>query len=542
MESRRTEGDGMMPMTNRGRRGVREPSGFRAGRGILVAGLALLLVSASALAQELNGRVEALIASAKIGNARVGIFAIDLESGRTLVDIDSGTPYIPASNMKVLTSGAALKVLGEDFIFRTEILLDSQAGQARLILRGSGDPALADPAVLDRMEPRMSVQSLISAMAGAVRAAGAEHVSQVIVDDRIFDRQYVHPTWPGDQLDRWYCAPVAGINFNTNVISFFPAPGAEGVGSPPTYSMEPDAWWLEVENRAMTIAQGNNSVWFSRAPDANRFTMFGQVRLSSRVPIHITAHEVPLLVGQLLATELPTAGVRMAEAAAQSAQPRRLTRPELHSVLGAVRLAEKDEKLSGRTIAVITTHIRDILDRCNSDSQNLYAEALLKRVGHEVTGEPGSWSNGASVLRMTISELLGPDHSASTVIADGSGMSRENRVTPRTLAMWLQRMQAEPRFSEMFVKSLATPGDGTLRRRFGETNLRNTLSAKSGKINHVRCLSGYLTDAGGRRIAFSVMVNDLREGEQALNSLKLHEDVVAALDRWLSAQRRSAVR
>jgi serine-type D-Ala-D-Ala carboxypeptidase/endopeptidase (penicillin-binding protein 4) len=511
---------------------------MRSRRSFGLGAVAVLLGTIPALGQELNGRLEGIIASAKIGNARVGVSAVDVATGRTLADINAEAGYIPASNMKVLTSGAALKLLGEDFVFRTELLLASDAGEgATLVLRGSGDPALADPAVLDRMTPKMNINSLMEALAAAVSSAGVQGISRIIVDDRIFDREYIHPSWPVDQLDRWYCAPVSGLNFNTNVVSFFPSPGAEGPGSPPTYTMEPDAWWLEVENKAQTVAQGNNSVWFARASNANRFTMYGQVRLASRVPIHITAFEVPLLVGQLLAAELPRVGIPVGATPLSGREPRRLSRTELQSMLGAVRLAESDEQLNGRPIAIITTHIRDILDRCNSDSQNLYAEALLKRLAHEVTGQPGSWSNGATVLRMTIGQTLGPEHAATTVVADGSGMSRDNRVSPRTLTGWLAKMAGEPKLAGMFAASFATPGDGTLRRRFGDRNLRNSLQAKSGKINGVRCLSGYLTDSSGRVVAFSIMVNDLREGEMALNSLKLHEDIVVALDRWLSAQR-----
>jgi serine-type D-Ala-D-Ala carboxypeptidase/endopeptidase (penicillin-binding protein 4) len=537
----RQEGKGMTKSADRHREGYQMTVRTRGG---LIAALVLVLTSVSALAQELNGRIEAMIASSKIGSASVGVSVVDLQTGRVLADIDSGTPYIPASNMKVLTAGLALSVLGDDFIFRTELLVDSVGeGGKRLIIRGSGDPALGDPAVLDRMSPKMSVEALLAAMAGSVKSAGIESISEIIVDDRIFDREYIHPTWPGDQLDRWYCAPVAGINFNTNVISFFPGPGAEGPGSPPTYSMEPEAWWLEVENRAQTSAEGANTVWFARAPGANRFTMFGQVRLPSRMPIRVTAHEVPTLIGQLVAAELPRIGVSVGPVQPRNRRESRLSRSEIEAVLATVRLASVDEVLEGRAIAAITTHIQDVLDRCNSDSQNLYAEALLKRVGHEVTREPGSWSNGASVLRMTVAELLGPEHAASMVVADGSGLSRENRVAPRTLTAWLERMQADPTHAERFIESLATPGDGTLRRRFGDTSLRAMLHAKSGSINGVRCLSGYLTDPStGRRLAFSVMVNDLRDGDPTLQALRLHEEIVTALDRWLVAQRQSAVR
>jgi len=162
----------------------------------------------------------------------------------------------------------------------------------------------------------------------------------------------------------------------------------------------------------------------------------------------------------------------------------------------------------------------------------------LKRVGHEVTGEPGSWTNGASVLRMTIKEHLGAEFAASTVVADGSGMSRDDQVTPKTFTRWLEMLQKNPTFGEEFVSSLASPGDGTLRRRFNDIKLHAVLRAKSGKLDGVRCLSGYLTDPlSGNRVAFSIMVNGLKEGDQAIHSLQFHEDVVALCDRWLAGQR-----
>src|SRR5262249_46375110 len=151
------------------------------------------------------------------------------------------------------------------------------------------------------------------------------------------------------------------------------------------------------------------------------------------------------------------------------------------------------------TVAVVTTTMEDALERCNGDSQNLYAEAMIKRIGHEVTHEPGSWTNGSSVLRMTLSEPaprgLGPEYAAGTQIADGSGMSREDRVAPRTLTRWLDRLQRDSNIGAMFVNSLASPEQKeSIRRRFKDKKLSCDLRAKTGTINGVRCLSGYLTD------------------------------------------------
>jgi serine-type D-Ala-D-Ala carboxypeptidase/endopeptidase (penicillin-binding protein 4) len=493
----------------------------------LAAGLAVV---PAARAQDLNARVESIISGAKIGAARVGVSIIDLESGRTLAEVRDEAGYIPASNMKLLTSGTALAVLGDDFVFRTELILEGE----RLVIRGSGDPALADPALLERMQPKMTVDGFIGSLAGAVAKSGATHISEVVVDDRIFDRKWVHETWPVNQLDRWYCAPVSGLNFHTNVLSVFPSPSPEGMNRAPIAALEPSAPWLEIENKAKTTGSGKNSVWLTRDPDANKFVMYGEVRYATRVPVDITLHDPATLFGQLIAAELPRVGVGVGPVEAAA----RITGAQRDRAVAAARLARADEKFAGRTVAVVTTHIRDILERCNGDSQNLYAESLLKRVGHEVTGEPGSWANGASVVRMQISQDpdLGPASAASTVIVDGSGMSREDKVAPRTLARWLKRME-RGKSGELFVESLATPGDGTLRRRFNDVKMHSVLRAKSGKVDGVRCLSGYVTDpVTHRRVVFSVMVNELKESD-ALVALQLHEDVVMAIDQWLYARR-----
>jgi serine-type D-Ala-D-Ala carboxypeptidase/endopeptidase (penicillin-binding protein 4) len=497
-------------------------------------GLAVLAAQA-ARGQELNSRIESMIASAKIGQATVGVSIVDLQSGRTLADIRADAPYIPASNQKVLTTGAALIVLGPEFVFKTELVMVGD----KLVLRGSGDPALADPSILDRMVPKMTVEGLVSALAAAVNTGEVKRVSEVVADDRIFDREHVHAGWPKDQLDRWYCAPVSGLNFHTNVVSVFPGPAVGGSG-PPTIEIEPAAPWLQIENKARTVMQGKNSVWLTRDPVASRYTMYGEVRFPSRVPVEITVFDPAVLFAQLLAAELPKSGVGVGSAPAVS-EGQRQSIAAMEQAVSAARLAEAEEKLDdGRVLAVVSTHMKDIIERCNSDSQNLYAEALLKRLGHDVTGEAGSWSSGSSVLRMTISQdpELGPKYAATTVVSDGSGMSRDDRVAPRTLTKWLGRLQGDPKFGEMFIESLAGPGDGTLRRRFHDAKLQGELKAKSGKVDGVRCLCGYMTDPQtGRRVAFSVMVNNLKEGEAALQSLQLHEDVVIAIDRWLVSQR-----
>lgn len=504
----------------------RHRSGGAAGLALAAAGV--LGTSTISLAQrDLTPKVQTLLSNTKLGSSKVGVSIRDLETSTDLADINAETALMPASNMKLLTTGTALTVLGTDFAFRTEFIIDGPPGSERLIIKGSGDPALADPVVLERMENKLTVDSMLAALAGAVKEAGIKSVAEVIVDDRVFDRQWVHPTWPKDQLERWYSAPVSGLNFHTNVLSAFPAPSPEGAGHAPLIVFEPSAPWLDIENKAKTIDQGKNSVWMGRAPEGNHFTLYGEVRQPSKQPIEITLSDVGTFTGQVFAAELLRQGVNVGK-----------TRGDRDAAIRTARLIDDKEKYQGRTVAVVTTHIADILARCNGDSHNLYAEALVKRVGHEVTGEPGSWTNGPSVVRMTIaqSNRLGPKYASGTVVVDGSGLSHDNRVSPATFTRWLEEMQRDKKIGAEFIDSLATPEKkGGIRRRFQNAKLNCELAAKTGTIDGVRCLSGYLMNPqNGHRVAFSIMLNNLRENEgEGPEALKFQENVVSMIDKWM---------
>jgi D-alanyl-D-alanine carboxypeptidase/D-alanyl-D-alanine-endopeptidase (penicillin-binding protein 4) len=495
-------------------------SGRRASRCCTAAaGLASLLASAACFAQvgTLNDDVERAVAAHKLGTVHAGVSVVDLETGAALASVHASDPFTPASNMKLLTSGAALMVLGPDFAFRTELIRDGD----RLIVKGGGDPALADPVVLKETQPPLTVNDLLSALASAVTKSGMTDVREIVIDDRVFDREYVPPTWPTEQLDRSYCAEVCGLNFHANVLSFFPGPNPQGPGNPPTFSMEPQASWLRVDVRARTVADGKNSVGVARE-DENHFVLRGDVRFQTQAPVDVTIHDSAQFFGRLLAQQLTGAGIHVGRMNPDQDDP-------------AVRLADAAETLPpGRTIAVIRTPISDVLHRCNADSENLYAECLLKRMGNAITKEPGSWANGGAVLRMMITQRLGADAAAATTIIDGSGLSRGNLVTPATFTHWLGALASDPKTRDVFTESLAKPGVGTLRKRFAGAKLSNQVRGKSGYITGVRCLSGYVISPSGHRLAYSVMVNDIVNDDQTREALELHEDIVKIADHWLA--------
>lgn len=482
------------------------------GGGRLVARLALLvgvMLATVAQAQPLERQLSDLMARTKLGKAEVAICVADGSTGDLLAGINENRAMIPASNLKVLTSGAALLTLGKDFDFRTRFVLDGD----RLVVIGSGDPGFADPELLTDM--KLSVGAFVDRLVASIQSAGAKGLREVVIDDRIFDRELVHPSWPTEQLNRWYCAEVHGVNFHANVLRVF-ATGAARAGQPAQIRTEPNAGWIELQSSVQTVATGSSAVaLFRDGTSGFRFRSTGSVRSVAMDPIEVTVFEPGIMLGRLLADRLTAAGLNAGDV--------------------KVRLAEGGEQFDeSRVAAVVRTPLATVLKRCNADSHNLYAEALLKRIGHEVSHQPGSWSNGAAVVRMLVSEKLGGDP-GPLVIADGAGLSRDNRVNAKLIASWLAAVaRSDAEMGTMFIDSMATPGAGSWANRFRDlAKLQSEFRGKSGFINDVLCLSGFLTHPGtGRRITFSILVN--RTGDAPPGSVReFQEAVVTRLDRWL---------
>ena len=479
---------------------------------MFLAVIAVLAAAAGAFAQALNSDVETLIITQGLEPATVGVYAIDLRTGEELIAVAPDRALIPASNMKLLTSGAFLTVLGDRDVFRTEVWRSGDD----VVVVGSGDPALADPDLLAEMG--LSVEEFLDLWAQQIdERLGDRPMGELLIDDRMFDQTRVHPSWPLDQLNRWYCAEVSALNFHTNVLHLHLAPGAGG--GPPRIATEPESHWLTPKNLARSTKKGRNTAWVSRKLGTNDMTLHGAVRWSTSEPISVAVNDPALLFGRLLAERLARLG---------------RDRP-------AVRRVEEHEiPTRDQLLMAVETDTSDILERCNVDSQNLYAEALFKRLASEVTASRGSWSSGVAVMRMIFQEkfasVRGVGVATDAVIADGSGMSRTNRVTPRLMARWLEVMTHEPTAS-VFYESLPIAGEeGTLRKRFRAESPRLEVRAKSGYLSGVSCLSGYLMGADNTPVAaFSVLVNDLPKNVAVSKAKALHERVVLAIEDHIGA-------
>lgn len=472
------------------------------------AAIALTLTTTSLA--DLSGRLRQLVAESGLSGATVGVVIMDPDTGRILASHNESTPLIPASNQKLITTGTALLTLGHDFTFRTELI--HQPEHNRLLVRASGDPAFADPVLLEQMG--IDVERLLDIWADAWKDASNTRLAEIVIDDRIFDTNFVHASWPRDQLNRWYCAEVAGLNFHTNVLAIYARP--QDPGQRPLLTLAPQANWMEIGNEARSVNTGDQTLWASRAHMTNRITVHGDVRWSGQ-PVRVTLNDVPLFFGRILAE--------------------RIARTAAEAQTIAVRRSTPEERFeTGRLLHVVQTSMPTVLERTNADSMNLYAEALVKRIGHEVTKLPGSWADGNAVMRMVMLDKLGPTIATELTIADGSGMSRDNLISANALAQWLRVLHQEERISQPFINSLPTTGTGTLTRWFNNRPLSNQLRAKTGTLRDVSALSGYIIDpATGKTLIVVTMVNDWPPRVSRAVVRRFQESITLAADEWLTA-------
>ncbi|MEO1278144.1 MAG: D-alanyl-D-alanine carboxypeptidase/D-alanyl-D-alanine-endopeptidase [Planctomycetota bacterium] len=497
---------------------------------LAVAASMLIAVLPVAAQQDLQRNIERAIANADLGDTRIGVSVVDLRTGRRLAEINAAEPMIPASNMKLLTSASALLTMGTDFMFETRFVLDDE----RLIVVGSGDPGFGDPALLADLPEPMDVDGLLDFMVDAIAKASGPTIREIVIDDRVFDREAIHSTWPTEQLQYYYCSEVGGLNFHLNVVNVFARPTS--LNQPARVVIEPDASTVEIDNITSTVrsrtAAGRpqpSSIHIRRSEVGNRLTVSGRVARSVGAPTSV--RDTAIVFGELLAERLESAGVTVGA-------------PH-ESVSEVVRRVGEDETYAGNPFLIIKTPMLEVLKRCNTDSYNLHAEALFKRLGHAITSQPGSWSLGAASMRTILNDELGPHALDGLRLADGSGMSRRNAVTPTTLSALLVHMNVVSKdgVRDAFRGSLARSGEGTLSRNFvPPSELRHDIVGKTGFLNGVRSFSGYVMPKQTEEpvVAFSIVMNGFTR-TQSLRSRELRNELVRIIDRASAGLRPGAI-
>ena len=438
---------------------------------------------------DLQTTVESIVNSAQLGGGTASVCIIDANSGNILADIKSTKKMIPASNQKILTSGAALHILGPSFQFETKMLWDKETKTLTIV--GDGDPTIGDTSLLgvkDWATENHVLEQELKPWITAIEEQSIENIHTILVDDRIFDRNYVHPSWPANQINNWYCAQISGFNYHLNVVPFFPSPRTNNAH---LGAIAPKMPWIKFGNKT-TSKRGKkdaSSFWVARPPNSNKMIARGNVKEKHSEPVKVAIHNSALVFGEVLKRELQTQGI---------------------TVASVEQVAVDAPKSKGDLIFSHQTPLTPVLSRSNTDSHNLYGEALLKRIAAASTNQSGTFEDGAKAVARSVAQRLAI-HSASLSPADGSGMSRNNRVSTKILAKWLASFNIKDPAGKMLLESLATPGTGTLKKRFKNFDQADaTVHAKSGYLSGVCSLSGLIVLEESKLIAFSIIVNDVK--------------------------------
>lgn len=451
-----------------------------------------------------------LLQVAPVDKGEWGLLVVDAATGETLYQKNADKYFVPASNMKLLTTALALDTLGPDYRFRTTLETNGNLSpdgrlSGDLILVGRGDPNLSNRKFpFDTKEEFDGPpEKVLAELVEAVVARGLKEITgDVVGDDSYFPRERYPDGWEIDDMVWEYGAAVSAIVVDDNTVTLTLTPG-ERAGSPVQVSVEPAAQEFTVKSEVTTTgAKEKPDLRLTREPGAD------SVVVSGVLPAKSSAHKLVLAIqepaqhaGALLARLLAEKGVK------------------LH---GKVR-AQHDPDAVGAERTVLAEHLSiplvDSVKLVNKISQNLHTEVLLRSAARQ----SGRWTDPEDLTKFPEAFYAKAGIPAGDVVqTDGSGLSRHDLVTPRAFVALLQYAQKQPWFP-VFYASLPVAGvDGTLNERMKSTGISGRIHAKTGSVSHVRTLSGYAETLGGRRLIFSFLSNN-----ESVKNREVHDAIDA---------------
>jgi D-alanyl-D-alanine carboxypeptidase/D-alanyl-D-alanine-endopeptidase (penicillin-binding protein 4) len=468
--------------------------------------------------RKLDREIEQIISEPDAAHGFWGIYAVSLDSGKTLFALNQDKLFTPASNTKLFTTAAVLGLIGPSYRFRTTV---ESAGtfdkygrlNSDLVLVGRGDPNLSGrtlPYNL-RTERKVPPIQVLQDLADQLVQKGLKFVDgDVVADDSYYVFERYGEGWSQDDLVWEWGAPVSALTINDNVLFVNILP-ADHPGERAFLNVTPFPGYYHIDNRVLTTPQGTGprKIYINREPGSNTLTLWGNIPQDDAGAGEALAIEDPAdFAAKLFRELLEQRGVVV------YGRPR--TR---HTELASMQTFTVTSIASGgggdspghTTPApmVLASYqsqpLVEDLRVINKVSQNLHAELMLRLLGKE-KGTSGSIEGGLEVLRGFLSSAgLMPDE---FVFYDGSGLSRENLVTPEATVKLLAYAHKQS-WAELYEDTLPLAGvDGSLAERFRNTPLKGVIRGKTGSLSHVNSLSGYATAQSGDHVAFCIVSNN----------------------------------
>ncbi|MBI5464169.1 MAG: D-alanyl-D-alanine carboxypeptidase/D-alanyl-D-alanine-endopeptidase, partial [Ignavibacteriales bacterium] len=428
---------------------------------------------------------------------KASIKIISLSNGEILFERDSKMLVRPASNMKLLTSAAALMQLGTSYNFKTRVLLDSLEADSvvhgNLYLKGFGDPDLTSA----------DVDSLVAKLAAMrVRVINGN----VVADVSYFDDEFWGTGWMWDDEPDPDAPFVSALALNDNCVSIRVKSGLKA-GDTVNATANPATSYIAIRNNGTTVTDSVRQplkVYRSIKQRSNTILIDGEMLADTNrtQEFSLTVWKPELYAATVLKEKLASAGISIHGEAVEGVAP-----------------------AAAATVVEMRRPMDSVITHLNKVSDNLSAEMALKAVGTQRYGQPGSFNSGLWALRHALSSM-GID-TMSIRLVDGSGLSHYNLITTELLTTVLKEMHRKPDIFPSFYNSLPIAGiDGTLRTRMKHTLAESNLRAKTGSISGVSSLSGYVTTQDGELLAFSIAMQNF---VLPTPSYRLAQDRIGAL-------------
>ncbi len=438
-----------------------------------------------------------IVSRPELASALWGIEVRSLKSGRTLYALNAGQAFRPASTLKLVTTAAALDAYGEAARLRTTV---ETAGRLDGLGRVLGDVYLVgrgDPSLSARFSPGRPTAAF-EELAEALVSAGVRRVEgRLIGHEGAFAGERRGTDWTWEDLVWGYGAEVSALSYGDNSVELRLAPG-ERAGDPAILDLVPPTTFVAVTSAVTTGAAGTaEDLRLEKDAGANRFRLLGLLPIAGGWSGRVAVEDPALFAATAFAAVLESKGIR---------------------VVGGVGTTRAALPPGARVLAVHDgVPMAELVRAVNKESQNLYAEMLLRLVGLKQKGE-GSVEKGHEAVADFLRRLGVP--AEDWVMSDGSGLARTDVITPRGLAGLLVAMDAHPA-AAAFRASLPVAGvDGTLEKRLGGTPAAGRVMAKTGTLSLANALAGYATTLRGERLAFAVFVNNpAHRGREALAAI-----------------------
>ncbi len=453
-------------------------------------------------AASLSQSIDSVIDRSELTSARWGVSVISLTTGREVYGRNAGQLFIPASNMKIYTTGVALDLLGADYRWRTSAYAKTQPDatgtiSGDLTLYGRGAPDLVARA-------RKDGDGSLAQLADDLYQRGVRQVTgNVIGDESYFRGETLGDGWPWTDLQWYFGAEASALSVNDNEVALSILPPAKTDDSAPQVNVNDGDNYVAIQNSLAVVKRGARmTIGIERGLSDNKVRVWGEFPLGSRgFGARLSVPNPSLWAARLFLRALQARGIEV-QGTAETRDAR-------------VPPSERFDPSASSELAFVSSKpLSEIVKDTNKASINLYAELLLRTLGRErgnliSTSEPvgrerGDDEAGLQVIRLWLSRA--GISTSSMAFHDGSGLSRLNLVTPESISRLLVSL-SKTAIGPVFRASLPISGrDGTLGGRLGK--LGDRVTAKTGSLTYSTSLSGYVTATGGEVLAFSILCND----------------------------------